>query len=170
MNLADLKRAAEEEGVDVDSAPSQKVELTDGENYLVKPERVTQGLNQKGTLVYGAMFRILDGPDNVNRVYWDNWYISPKESAAGFNARTFAYLERIGVGMDVLLSVEGQYDDQANSLLTASANQAVNVEANYEPDKNDPEKVWPRFHYTAVTADSTLNVVADDDEDDELDF
>ena len=171
MNLADLAKAAAEEGVDVGSAPSNKVSLTDGETYLVKAEIVNQGVNQKGTLTFGVMFRNLDGPDNGNRTYWDNWYISPKETSAGFNARTFHYLGLLGVDLAVLTSVEGVYNDQSNAVLTASATTPVSVEAGYEEKKDTPGEFWTRNHYVAAT-DAAPVVVSEaaDEPDDDLGF
>mgnify|MGYP003641657375 CR=1 FL=1 len=87
MNLSDLHKAAAEEGVDVSSKPSDKVELTDGEEYSVTVEKArNDGVNKNGTQCYSVMCRVLAGPDNVNRVYWQNFYISPKETSASFNA------------------------------------------------------------------------------------
>jgi len=169
MNIADLHKAATEAGVNVDDAPSNKVALTDGESYLVSAEIVKQEVNQKGTLVYGVMFRVLDGPDNVNRTYWDNWYISPKSSSSGFNARTFHYLGLLGVDLAVLQAVEGQEGDAAQGILSASAKVPVTVEAGYEEKKDTPGEFWTRNHYVAASSAAPV-VLTEEAEDPELDF
>lgn len=158
MNLNDLYNAAKEEGVDVTSAPSNRTELTDGETYLVTAELVRdKGENEKGTRTFSAMFRVLDGPDLVNAVYWDNFYISPKETAKAFNARAFHYLETIGLPVNVLAAADG---DEAT--LTAAAHGVkVNVTAGYS-EKGDTK--FNRHHYEALTT-ATVTVEAEEDDD-----
>lgn len=163
MDLNDLYNAAKDEGVDVTQAPSNRTELTDGETYVVEPELVRdKGQNEKGTRTFSVMFRVLDGPDNVNRVYWDNFYISPKETAKAFNARAFHYLETLGLPVDVLASANG-----AESILTAAASGTkVNVTAGYDA-KGDTK--FNRHHYEALAKKTVL--IGDEEVDaDEVDF
>jgi|TARA_R110000751_G_scaffold69695_6_gene141409 hypothetical protein len=160
MNLQDLYNTAQEAGVDVDAAPSGKIELTDGAQYLVQAEKVTTGFSNAGTLSYSAMFRVMDGPDNVNRVFWENWYISTKEGAAGFNAKHFHTLGLLGITLEVLLSVEGEDVDRATAVLTASGTTPVSVTAGYRPDRNDPAKIWTDNFFEAAQAGGAVVQVA----------
>lgn len=159
MDLSALHKAAKDEGVDVTSAPSNRTELTDGETYIVTAELVRdKGENEKGTRTFSAMFRILDGPDLTNQVYWDNFYISPKETAKAFNARAFHYLETIGLPVDVLSAANGD-----EGILTAAANGVkVNVTAGYD-EKGDTK--FNRHHYEAL-ASASVTVEEEDDSDD----
>lgn len=166
MDLKDLYNSAKEEGVDVSTAPSTRTELTEDETYLVEPELVRdKGENEKGTRTFSVMFRVLDGPDNENRTYWDNFYISPKETAKSFNARAFHYLETMGLPIDVLSSANG---DEA-TLTAAAKGTKVNVTAGYD-EKGDTK--FNRHHYEALTTATV--VVEDDDEeyqpDDDFDY
>jgi len=171
MNLQDLYNTAQEAGVDVEAAPSSKVELTDGAQYLVQAEKVTTGVSRNGVLSYSAMFRILDGPDNVNRVFWENWYISEKDGAAGFNAKNFYTLSLMGITLEVLLSVQGQDDDRAGAVLTASGTTPVSVTAGYRPNKQDPTKTWTdNFFEAAAAGGAVVQVPSTSGEDIDLDF
>ncbi len=161
MNLKDLYQAAKDEDVDVDSAPSSRTELTDGEQYTVTPELCrAKGQNEKGTTTFSVMFRVLDGPDNVNRVYWDNFYISPKETAKAFNARAFHYLATVGLPIEVLTTSE-----EEDFLTAAAAGTKVKVTAGYD-EKGDTK--FNRHHYEALGVASVI--VEDDDDDVNFDY
>tara|TARA_R110000744_G_scaffold43825_2_gene97998 strand:- start:155 stop:655 length:501 start_codon:yes stop_codon:yes gene_type:complete len=157
MNLSDLHKAAAEEGVDVSSKPSDKVELTDGEEYSVTVEKArNDGVNKNGTQCYSVMCRVLAGPDNVNRVYWQNFYISPKETSASFNARNFHYMDVLGLTLDVLMSVEGVDKDASEApMLAATKGRVFTCTAGYDGD-------FTRNHY-AAEAVATVEVPVDDD-------
>lgn len=158
MNLNDLYEAAKSEDVDVTAAPSNRTELTDGETYVVVPELVrAKGKNEKGTTTFSVMFRVLDGPDNVNRVYWDNFYISPKETAKAFNARVFHYLSVVGLPIEVLSASE-----EEAVLTAAAAGTKVTVTAAYDVVG---DKTFNRFHYEPL-ASATVTV----DDEEESDF
>lgn len=164
MDLNDLAKAAKEEGIDVTASPSSRTELTEDETYIVQPELARdKGENEKGTRTFSVMFRVLDGPDNVNRVYWDNFYISPKDTAKGFNARAFHYLETVGLPVDVLSAANGD-----EGILTAAASQVkVNVTAGYD-EKGDMK--FNRHHYEAL-ATATVTVTEEEgDADVDFDF
>lgn len=165
MNLQDLYQQAEKEDVDLDAAPSSQFELMEGETYIVTPERArNSGVNAKGTQEFGVMFRVLSGPSGENAVFWDNFYISNKDSegAKKYNKRNFHYLEMCGLTIDVLASAE---DEQ--TLTAACAGTKVEVLANYEK-KKDGDGRWKRYHYSPPAA--AARVVPEDDGPVELDF
>lgn len=73
MNLSELRKLAAE--ADINPAdPDERIKLTAGEKYLLKVEKVVRNdPDQKERDGYGVMFRVVEGPDYKNRVFWDNF-------------------------------------------------------------------------------------------------
>ena len=107
---------------------------------------------------------MVEGPDGVNGTYWDNFYISPKDTAKAFNARNFHYLGLCGLTPELLDSAD---DDD---LTKQAAGTRVEVLANYQA-KDTGEGRWKRYHYSSVEeAPRVVEVEEDTTNGAELDF
>lgn len=97
MNINDLfqQASAAPDAPDYPDLLTNK-ELPQGTELTAEIVYTKAAVNEKGTLVFTNKLRILSG-EHTDGEFFDTVYVSPKESAAGFNKRAFAKLAAAGL-------------------------------------------------------------------------
>jgi len=163
LSLRDLHEQAQKEGLSDFSG--DRWEPKDGETYNVTASMVRSSLTKNELPRWGVMFRVVDGADE-GKTFWDNWNLT--EQYPKIDARTFHYLELIGLKIDIL---EQQLSDEQLSEFTANSRTVIKVKAKYKQDKNDPAKLWADHKYEAGEGTGSVVSVSDNNPiDDDFDF
>ena len=110
------------------------------------------------------MFTVTEG-DDQGKKFWDNWNLT--QQYPKIDARTFHYLEMIGLTIDVL---DQELSDEQLSEIAKNSGSAVKVKAKYKQDKNDSAKLWADHSYESAGSSNTVVVTEDNNEDDDFDF
>jgi len=147
-SLRNLHEQAQKEGLSDFSG--ERWEPKDGEDYNVTATMVRSSFTRSDLPRWGVMFKVIDGPDK-DRTFWDNWNLT--ENYPKIDARTFHYLELVGLTIDVL---ESELSDEQLSETVVNHRSVLKVSAKYKQDKNDPAKMWPDHKYEASNGGSPV--------------
>lgn len=164
ISLRDLHEQAQKEGLSDFSG--DRWEPKEGESYNITASMVRSSLTRSDLPRWGVMFRVLDGADE-GKTFWDNWNLT--QQYPKIDARTFHYLELIGLTIDVL--EQDDFSDEQLSEIVVQHRAVIKVKAQYKQDKNDSAKLWPDHKYEAgETSESVVTTTNEPTLDDDFDF
>jgi len=162
LSLRDLYEQSKNE--DISSFSGDNWEPVEGETYTVSASLVRASTTRTGLPRWGVMFTVAEG-DDQGKKFWDNWNLT--QQYPKIDARTFHYLELIGLTIDVL---DQELSDEQLSEIAKNSGNVVKVKAKYKQDKNDSAKLWADHTYESAGSSDTVVVTEETTEEDDFDF